>query len=295
MKIKQLPFQEIPQFSERDVAYVNAHSTLRSFYKYEVALESFNQVMKDKAQQSIDRAILVKVLEEQYHDFSAHKLVAQQIQSLAHPNTFTVVTAHQPSLFTGPLYFIYKIFSTINLAEQLNQNYPEHHIVPTFVLGNEDHDFDEINHLHLFGKKIIWQNEESGAVGQMSTASLKTVLEELKMVLGNSERAQHIFQLIEHCFTTHSTYGTATQAFLHELFKDYGLVVFNMNHSKLKQAFIPYIKEEIFHQPSKKIIEQTQIALSKVGFNAQAIPRDINFFYLSEQLRERIVQEDGIF
>lgn len=295
MKIQQLPFQEIPQFSERDIAYVNAHPKLRPFYKYDVALEAFGQTIKDKAQQPINRTVLVEVLQEQYQAFSTHELVQRQIQSLAQSRTFTVITAHQPSLFTGPLYFIYKIFSAINLAEQLNQHYPEHHIVPIFVLGSEDHDFEEINHLHLFGKKIVWQNEESGAVGQMQTNSLKTVLEELKSVLGNSEKAEDVFQLIQRCFTTHSTYGTATQVFVHELFKDYGLVVFNMNHPKLKRAFIPYIKEEILHQPSKAIIEQTQIALSEAGFTAQAMPRDINFFYLSAQSRERIVQEGAIF
>lgn len=295
MKIQKFSFHDIPQFSDRDKAYTTEHESLRPFYKYDTRLEAFEEVLKNRSQFPVDRPLLVEVLKEQYSSLSASSLVQQQIESLSQENTFTVVTAHQPSLFTGPLYFIYKIISAINLAKQLNEKYTDSHVVPVFVIGGEDHDFEEINHLHLFNKEVVWENEASGAVGQMSTHTLQSALQEVKDILGTSENAKAIYAKLEDCYTKHKKYGAATQAFVHELFKADGLVVFNMNHPKLKSAFVPYIKQEIFEQPSQAIIEQTQEKLSTLGFGSQATPRAINFFYLQDQLRARIVEEDGIY
>ena len=105
------------------------------------------------------------VINEQYSDIKTTESVRQNIESLLDENTFTVITAHQPSLFTGPLYYIYKTITALNLAEELKAKYPKNNFVPVFWIGGEDHDFEEINHLHLFGKTITWENEESGATG----------------------------------------------------------------------------------------------------------------------------------
>lgn len=295
MQIHHFSFQDIPQFSARDIAYTTADEKLRPFYKYEVTLEAFKQVFEDKATANINREVLVEVLKEQYKPFKANDLVLSQIEKLKDENTFTIVTAHQPSLFTGPLYFIYKIFSAINLAEQLNSTYTDHHVVPIFVIGGEDHDFEEINHAHLFNKELLWENEENGAVGQMKTASLAPVLKELKEVLGDSENATSIYEKVERSFTQFETYGKATQNLVHELFQDYGLVVLGMNDAQLKRQFIPYIKKEIFEQPSQSLIQETQEQLTEAGFGGQAHPREINFFYLVDQIRSRIVREENTY
>jgi bacillithiol synthase len=208
-----------------------------------------------------------------------------------------VTTAHQPSLLTGPLYFIYKIFSTINLAERLSDTYPENNFVPVFVIGGEDHDFDEVNNISIFGKKITWQHSEGekGAVGMMQTASLQVVLDELKPILGESEAAQSVFTMIEKAYTSHVLYQDATQDLLNQLFGKYGLVVLNMNDAALKQLFIPIMKRELTEQLSKDLVEKTQAELESIGFKPQAFAREINLFYLRENLRERIVEENGVY
>ena len=295
MQIHHFSFLDIPQFSTRDIAYTTADEKLRPFYKYEVTLEAFEQIFKDKSEANINREILVEVLREQYKSFETNELVSAQIEKLKDENTFTVVTAHQPSLFTGPLYFIYKIFSAINLAERLNATYTDYHVVPIFVIGGEDHDFEEINHAHLFNKELVWENEESGAVGQMKTESLQPVLQNLKEILGSSENATTLYEKIERSFTQFETYGQATQNLVHELFQQYGLVVLGMNNAKLKQEFIPYIKKEIFEQPSQSLIQKAQEQLTEAGFGGQAHPREINFFYLADQLRSRIVLEEDTY
>ncbi|MEM8584735.1 MAG: bacillithiol biosynthesis cysteine-adding enzyme BshC, partial [Bacteroidota bacterium] len=216
-----------------------------------------------------------------------------QIEALGSKHGFSVITAHQPSLFTGPLYFIYKICSCINLARQLNSAYPDRTVVPVFITGGEDHDFEEINHLHLYGKTISWQEDQGGPVGKLPTSSLTPVLEELKGILGDRETALHIFERIQKHFTEQAHYGPATVAFVHDLFSRFGLVVADMSRVAFKQAFISHIKKEIFEQPSQALIEATQATLDKQGFGAQAHAREINFFYLQQGRRDRIALNEA--
>jgi len=295
MQVSFKSFADIPQFSKKDKAYVAQVDSLRPFLKYEVNLPAFEQVIQDKSKDNIDRTLLVEVLKEQYQRLTSSQASLNNIELLSDNQTFTVITAHQPSLFTGPLYYIYKIFSAINLAEKLKERYSNYNFVPVFITGGEDHDFEEINHTHLFGKTLNWENDEHGAVGMMQTSRLAPVLDELEQILGQSDLAKSIFATVKESYTKHKTYGQAAIDFTNELFKQYGLVVANMNHPKLKKAFIPYIKKEIIEQPSQKLVEATQAALEAEGFSPQAHARSINFFYLKDQIRERIVTEDGAY
>lgn len=294
MIIKKINYEDVPQFSKRDKAYIKEVEALRPFFKYPVNIDSFAQVIEDKKKDNIDRETLVKVLQKQ-HSKHPHPAVQANIEKLQSENTFTLITAHQPSLFTGPLYYIFKNISVINLAEQLEKHYPDYQFVPIFLTGGEDHDFEEVNHLHLFNKTLTWKSGETGSVGAMKTATLAPVLEELKSILGESDKAKELFAIIEKTHTEHSTYGDAAVALAHELFKDYGLVVFNPADTELKKLFRPIIREEILKQPSANLVEKTHEALEAAGFSSQATPREINFFYLQEQSRERIIEEDGKF
>ena len=295
MEIRTKPFDQIPQFSQKDIAYATGHQALRPFFKYEVDLHSFHQVIRDKKADHTDRETLVRVLREQYARLETSDAVRKNIDALSLSSTFTVVTAHQPSLFTGPLYYLYKIFSAINLSEQINDKYPAHHIVPVFINGGEDHDFGEVNHAHIFGRTLTWENDENGPVGMMRTDTLRPVLDELKDVLGNSDKAQHIFPLIEQAYTSHGRYGEATNHLVNALFKDYGLVVLNMSHPDLKRLFIPIMKEELVEQASRQFVEATTAGLEAAGFSGQAYAREINLFYLGDQMRNRIELEGGTY
>jgi bacillithiol biosynthesis cysteine-adding enzyme BshC len=292
---QRLPFPSIPQLAKTDVAYATAQPELSPFYKYSVDIQSFAKVIEDKKKEKINRKLLVDVLKKQYLSFSTQNTVNINIEALINENTFTIVTAHQPSLLLGPLYFVYKIMSVIHLCKSLKAQYPDYQFVPMFVIGGEDHDFEEVNNINIFNKKLVWQNDEKGAVGMMNTATLLPLLEELKGILGESENAKHIFNLIEKNYTSNQFYHTATQALLNDLFGIYGLVVINMNEAELKRQFSPYILREILEQPSQKLVADTQQALQQLGYKAQAFPREINLFYLREQLRERIVFENSLY
>ena len=295
MTIEEIPFIRVPQFSDRDKAYTLRDPKLDPFYKYPVTLEAFEQVIEDKAKDPTPRDLLVKVLKAQYETLGSSPEVMRNIEALQAPNTFTVVTAHQPVLFTGPLYFVYKIASTIHLARSIQARYPKVKVVPVMIMGGEDHDFEEANHAHIFGRKLVWENEAGGSVGRMDTRSLSAVLEELLGMLGESDHAREMEKHLTEAFKGHERYGRAMQHFVNGFFKRYGLIVLSMDHPDLKRHFIPHMRRELLEQPSQDLVTGTQSDLEKEGFSAQAFARPINLFYLTGQSRERIEETEGVY
>ncbi|MCY7329739.1 MAG: bacillithiol biosynthesis cysteine-adding enzyme BshC, partial [Saprospiraceae bacterium] len=283
-----LPYGQVPQLAKTDVAYATGDTRLAPFYTYSPRPESFSEVLHDREKMMYPRADLVQVLTEQYQALPKQALVHEHIEALRQATTFTVITAHQPSLLLGPLFFLYKAVTTINLAKIAEQENAGRRVVPVFVLGSEDHDLEELNSIHLYGKKLTWASTEQGAVGSMHTAGLAEILAELKTILGESEAAQTLFARVERAYTEPLTLVEATRAMLHELFGRYGLVVVDLNDARLKRHFIPVMRAELLEQPAFRLVNSSIEQLNAAGFKTQAAPREINLFYMQPGQRNRI-------
>ena len=88
--------------------------------------------------------MLVEQLLKQYESMPDADRAIDQIRLLADEHTFTVCTAHQPNIFTGHLYFIFKILHAIRLSEELSRSIPGATFVPVYYMGSEDADLDEL-------------------------------------------------------------------------------------------------------------------------------------------------------
>ncbi|MBK7818598.1 MAG: bacillithiol biosynthesis BshC [Sphingobacteriaceae bacterium] len=210
------------------------------------------------------------------------------ISQLGNTNCFTVTTGHQLCLFTGPLYFIYKIISTINLSEWLNKNFPDKKFVPVYWMASEDHDFEEVNHAFVYGKKIEWKSDEKGAVGSFKTKSIGSVISELETVLGPGENSEELISLFKNAYLNHDSLDKATRFLVNELFGQYGLVIADGNDKTLKQELKALIKKDIFENIPAKKANETIAYLQTKKYSVQVNPRDINCFYLDEKGRYRI-------
>jgi uncharacterized protein YllA (UPF0747 family) len=81
----------------------------------------------------------------------------------------------------------------------------------------------------------------------------------------------------------------ATKNLFHTLFEKYGLVILDGDDVELKKEFAPYMKAELLFQKSHQEVQNT-IAKMK-PYDIQVNPREINLFYIEDDLRERIVFE----
>jgi len=297
MSAQYLSYQNTGYFSPLMCDYLSKSPKTTPFYHRFPSLENFKKQLEEKTTTFTVEARkgLVKQLYAQYEGFKISEKTQFNIDSLLKENTFTITTGHQLNLFTGPLYFLYKIISVINLSEQLNKEHPNQYFVPVYWMATEDHDFEEINYFNFKGGKVTWNRDNGGAVGAFSTDGLQDVLEVLKNKFGESQNAKELLSLFENAYLKHTHLAGATRYLANELFKQYGLLVVDGNDRELKRAFIPYVEKEINENSSFKQVSKTGQRLVEVRYKEQVHPRVINLFYITQGVRERIVEQEGKF
>jgi bacillithiol synthase len=290
-----LPYSQTGKFSKIVLDYISKAPALKDFYQHPVNLEGIKSAIEQRKKYSTNRKVLADQFRNQYQQFEDCDLIKSNIQVLLDENTFTICTAHQPNIFTGHLYFIYKIFHTIKLADSLNKELPECHFVPVFFMGSEDADLEELNHVVIDGVKYEWETKQTGAVGRMKVDdNLVKLIEKIAGRLSVEEFGKPLIDLLKKCFVKNSTIEEATFLFVHNLFHEYGLLVLLPDNPAFKKEMIPIFEDDIFNHTSSKIVEQTSEKLSQY-YKAQAYPREINLFYLKDNLRNRIVQVNDHF
>ena len=162
-----LPYRQTNSFSAIANDYVERNNALKPFYAHEPDIEGIKNAISNRKAFNTDRPGLVSYLKEQYKDLQVNKQLQYNIESLLQENTFSITTAHQPNIFTGHLYFVYKILHAIKLAEQLKEQMPESNFVPVYYMGSEDADLDELGEVFINGTHYRWQTSQTGAVGRM--------------------------------------------------------------------------------------------------------------------------------
>jgi bacillithiol biosynthesis cysteine-adding enzyme BshC len=287
--VSHIPYSKTGYFNQLVIDFLAEHPHLRPFYKYSPIEPDFEAVIKEKKAFPQQREILVTALEQQYKGLEITDSVRQNISSLGQQNTFTVTTAHQPNIFTGYLYFVYKILQTIKLASELRAQYTQYNFVPIYYMGSEDADLDELGHVFIDGKTINWSTSQQGAVGRMQPVGFEELIQQVQHALGYGPYAEELIALLKRAYLEYESIQEATLYLVNELFGRYGLVVLVPDNPLLKKLFIPVMRDELFHQRSFGIVNQTIEALSK-HYKVQANPREINLFYLTETSRERIVR-----
>ena len=288
---RTIPYSDTGLFGKFPLDYLSGNEQLRPFYNRLPAIESFENQIKDKAKSYTHREILVSALTDQYE---AAKLKTTALDLLKSDNSFTITTGHQVCLFTGPLYFFYKIISAINTCSQLKKRYSEYNFIPVFWMATEDHDFEEANHFFLPFGKIEWESGQGGAVGRMNTVAMDEVALELKDKIGIGYSSGQLIDLFTKAYIKHKNIGDATRYLVHQLFGDQGVLVIDGDDPKLKALAIPAFEKELTEHPAQKAMLKTNEALTNGGYNLQVKPHEINLFYLDDQFRERIEKnEDG--
>jgi bacillithiol biosynthesis cysteine-adding enzyme BshC len=296
MKVTQIPFQKTGFFSKTMHHYLEKNENIKPFYNNFPDISGFHNQIEEK-QKSFrlqSRFTLVDALNNQYTAVKTSEKTKENIDLLKLQNTFTITTGHQLNLFTGPLYFLYKIISTINLCEELTEKFPEQNFVPIYWMATEDHDFDEINYFNFDGKKVSWNRKDGGAVGRFSTEGLKDVFEVFSGHLGNSKNAKYLKNLFSEAYLKHSNLAEATRFIANSLFGEFGLVIIDGDDTRLKKLFNPFVKEELENNISFKEVSKSILELEN-NYKIQVNPREINLFYLGDNFRERIIYENNVY
>jgi bacillithiol synthase len=290
-----ISYHQTGLFSKIVLEYLDQSPSLLPFYSEPPTFAGIKKAIQKKKKYPVDRNTLVEVLKGQYENVSITNEVKQNIEALLSYDTFTFCTAHQPNIFTGPLYFIYKILHVIKLADQFKAQLPANNFVPVYYMGSEDADLAELNHFTVNGKNYQWDTEQKGAVGRMIIdKKLVALIDELQHQVGIEPSGIEITSLMKEFYQPGTTIQSATFKFVNALFGKYGLVVLIADDARLKKQMLPVFEEDLFQQKPSHIVESSCERLSE-HYNVQAYPREINLFYLKDNIRERIIKTNDHF
>ncbi len=282
MNTQNYPLNSLNSFSSLLFDYLKDDSSLRKFYENAPRLSEFEKQIKLKKSFHLsNRKKLIQVLTDQYQHLDA----VPTFELLNDERTFTVTTGHQLNLFTGPLYVIYKIITTINLARKLKSTYPTYHFIPVYWMASEDHDFEEINHFNFLDRTFTWLNNQKGAVGRFDLTEMIPFFKDLP--------ATH--SIFTEAYTTSQKLSDAVRKYMHALFGAHGLVCLDADDAALKSIFTPVLQTDLFENAHLSLVEEKNQALLNLGYKPQINAREINLFYLTSGGRDRIEKEGDRF
>jgi bacillithiol biosynthesis cysteine-adding enzyme BshC len=289
-----IPYGDTGYFSKLIIDYLHSAPQLQPFYNLPPTLQSLEQAINQRKNFE-HRQVLVEQLQKQYQGLNILEKVSGNIQALSSENTFTITTAHQPNIFTGPLYVVYKIFHTIKLAEELKLKLPQYNFVPVYFMGSEDADIDELNNITINQRKYVWETKQTGAVGRMQVdKKLVQLMNEIEGQLSVLPFGKDVMQSFRNAYKEKSTIQQSSLELLNDFFGSYGLIVLIADKPGLKKLFQPVIEKELKEQFSYKAVSETTKKL-EAHYKVQASGREINLFYLIGDKRERIEVEDFKF
>ena len=292
---ERLPYSQTNLFSRIIIEYLDKNEHILPFINQFPNKEGFKKLIEQKKNQKVNREVLVNVLMDQYKQVPLNEKVHANIQLLKKETCFSVTTAHQPNLLTGPLYFIYKILHVIKLAESLKKQFSACQFVPVYYMGNEDADFAELNHFTVHGKEYAWNTDQKGAVGRMIIdKKLITLIDELEQQISVEPHGAEFIEILRSCYKIGESIQLATFRIVHHLFNKYGLIVLIADDARLKSQMKKVFEDDLFYQKPSEIVEASCKKLAE-HYNVQANPREINLFYLKDNSRERIEKENDEF
>lgn len=287
-------FEETGNFSALALDYLKADKSLEAFYNQPVSIEGIKKTIEERKAFKTNRKLLVDQLKFQYRNITLNSLQLSYLDKLLLNNSFTITTAHQPNIFTGHLYFIYKIIHAIKLADELQKLLPENNFVPVYYMGSEDADLEELGEVVVDGKKMVWETKQTGAVGRMHIdAAFVKIIKEISGQIGVQPFGEPLILKMKAAYSIGKTIEEATFEFVNDLFASFGLLVLLPDVVTLKKSFEPIIKKEIEEQFSYNELQKT-IAEFPAKYKIQAAGRNLNLFYLNDDARQRLlITEEG--
>jgi bacillithiol biosynthesis cysteine-adding enzyme BshC len=291
----KIPRAHTGYFTEQQLMLASDQEKVLSFIQHSFSLEHFaKQIeLKQRTFGAKERNVLKTYWGGLYSNKKQSPAVQSNIERVGESNCFTITTGHQLNVFSGPVFMIYKILHVIRLCEELKKEYPENQFVPVFWMATEDHDYEEISSVELFGRDLTWETSQTGAVGRFNTEGLDALKEEIRLSYERVDTNQ-----IDALLSSYSgnSLTEATFSLIHELFAEYGLLCIDGDDMSLKQQLVPFIQKELVEEFSYSAVNTTNERLIHEGWKIQATPREVNLFYLKENSRERILKiDDGFY
>ncbi len=249
-----------------------------------------------------NRESLVHELKAYNMSLEASSETLQNIDKLRDSKTVVVAAGQQAGVFTGPLYTIYKAITAVKLAEQLSsKGIPA---VPVFWIASEDHDFREVNHIHLQdmdgGVEEITLSGENGHFPieyvPVDLPSFLQFIEQLEGHTPSTEFKEPLLQLFRESAEKSNSLTKWFGRLMAWLFRKQGLVLFNPLLKGIRKNSGSLLSSFCLHRESMDdlLVEREQV-IQTLGYHLQVKREDghLYLFALRQKGRAALFEKNG--
>ena len=298
MQIKSVGFSNLP-FSELFKTYISNYAHLASFYngnpfdEEEFTGQAVNYFYRG------NRKELAEILRKFNSRFKPDSSALANIDRIE-KEAITLVTGQQLGVYGGPLFTVFKIVTTILLAEKLEKA-SGRAVVPVFWLADEDHDYDEVadivvpNRDDTIHKTLQGNFAQPKAVADLILPEVYDAFRnEVKELLPETAFSDDLWNILDDCYQSGSTFKSAFGSLISRIFSKHGLVLAGSNDKEVKSYLKTDLIKAIDNVDRIGGVLETQSAEIATQFHQQASTDESLLFLLDDkQGRVRIHHNDG--
>jgi bacillithiol biosynthesis cysteine-adding enzyme BshC len=302
-----VPFRKIPHQSRLFLDYLDHSPAALSFYSTPASFANLEREARGAlAAFPIPRREIAAVLKRQNDRFGGDAQTEAHIADLERQDSVAVVTGQQVGLFTGPLYTIYKSFTTIRLANQLRaRGIPA---VPIFWMDSEDHDLAEVTHATVLGPDGIARRvdfremlfggtrEHSEPVGTLQfPASVTQVVGEYLAGLPDTAWKKEAASELLSTYHPGSTFTESFARLMTRLFRGSGLILFDPHDPVSKPLVSKVFRKAVAESDEiRRLLLERSRQIEQQGFNAQvSVLENSTVLFLHEDGERKALTRSG--
>ncbi|MFD1415486.1 bacillithiol biosynthesis cysteine-adding enzyme BshC [Oceanobacillus jeddahense] len=287
--------------------YKNEEDNITNLFDYH-PYKDFHKRLQDLSERDFNRNELTNVLHTLNKQWGAPEETLKQIERLNDEKSTVVIGGQQAGLLTGPIYTINKIITILELAKQQEKVLGKP-VIPVFWIAGEDHDFEEINHIHCptedgdFQKlklhtKSIDAGKKAVSELEMDKKELSKWIEAVFETLPETAHTKDIYMLIQDVEHKASNYIDFFARLIFELFPKQGIVLVDSGNSAFRKletdCFLKLIQKQ--SQISESVVKTLKVLEEReYPLAIEAAKSDGNLFY-HDDIQGRIllrVDENG--
>jgi bacillithiol biosynthesis cysteine-adding enzyme BshC len=254
----------------------------------------------------VDREQLVEVLEAYNRRVGNTEVALRHIEALGDQQTLAIVGGQQAGLFGGQLMILYKAITIIQLAREWRTKL-QRVVVPIFWIAGEDHDFDEVNHVHVLSNtqqieklKVEHPTGVRTSVSRLPLTSeaWEEALNKLDQSLMDTEFKASLLDKMRSAAGDGATLSDAFARWMAMLFGEYGLVLIDADDPSVRALESSMFEKMVEQNESfTASLLRSQAEVSQAGYGIQAeIHEDAaNLFVFDEGARLLLHREGEHF
>ena len=269
----RISLRRCPPTSALFVDYLESWSRVENLYSRSYSLESIERFARERPPlESAHRQVLCEVLAAQQTKWGGTQNGVNKLSSGA----VAVLTGQQPTVFTGPLFCIFKAISAIKIAAKLEQaGVPT---VPVFWVAAEDHDFEEISSTWIVDRNsdlcrlsVDLTDPDPVPAGWLAYKDdIRSAVAECVTRVPQSEFTPALQAMLESCYTPGASPVDAFARMMAALFQHTDLTLVDPLNDRLKSIARPTVEAAISRNAQmRSAIMARNLALADAGYHAQ--------------------------